>query len=239
MRFLSYCYGIWIDYPQSHQEGVIEECELTCELTVLWKEIWIDYPQSHQRRGDPNVRTFQRVAPELKLVPAAKSFWLGAPLSEEGISVPIREKREDLERLVSKLKILENHQAFILRKYCFALPKLQHIFPHLLRIVTWKTWRSQLQTSALLYGQVQYAVIRNPEAFLASKWVRCATKARSLCVQQAVSVLKIPDQPPPIIWTSLPRLGACFCFPTSLLSAKIKPPLPPFSLRSLKDISFR
>ena len=60
-------------------------------------------------------------------MPAAKSFLLGAPLSEEGISVAIREKHEDLKRLVSKLKIIENHQAFILLKNSFALLKQQYI----------------------------------------------------------------------------------------------------------------
>ena len=70
---------------------------------------------------------FKELLPELKLVPAAKSFLLGTPLSEEGIAVAIREKREDLEQLVSKLKIIENHQVFILLKDCFALLKLQYI----------------------------------------------------------------------------------------------------------------
>ena len=42
-------------------------------------------------------------------MPAVKSSLLGARLSEEGTLVAITEKRENLERLVSKLKIIENH----------------------------------------------------------------------------------------------------------------------------------
>ena len=48
------------------------------------------------------------------------------PPSLKRFSVAIREKRDYLERLVSKLKI-ENHKAFILLKNSFALPKLKYI----------------------------------------------------------------------------------------------------------------
>ena len=54
---------------------------------------------------------------------------LEALLSEEGISVDIREKHEDLERYVSKLEKIEKqkHKAFIWLKNGFALSKLQYI----------------------------------------------------------------------------------------------------------------
>ena len=60
-------------------------------------------------------------------MPAAESSLVVDPLSEKGISIAIRKKRQDLERLVSKLKIIDNHQAFILLKNCFALSKLQYM----------------------------------------------------------------------------------------------------------------
>ena len=89
-----------------------------CELTIL----------SHSKDDEIQMfESFKELLPELKLVPAAKCFLLGATLSKEGISVAIREKCDDFERLVSKLKIIKNHQAFILLKKCFVLPKLQYI----------------------------------------------------------------------------------------------------------------
>ena len=59
-----------------------------CEWTIL----------NHTK--EEKIQTFGRfkeLLPKLKLVPAAKSFLLRAPLSEEDISVAIREKRENLE----------------------------------------------------------------------------------------------------------------------------------------------
>ena len=52
---------------------------------------------------------------------------LGAPLSGDGVSKAILEKRDDLERITSRLQLIENHQAFVLLKNCFSLPKLQYI----------------------------------------------------------------------------------------------------------------
>ena len=50
----------------------------------------------------------------------------GAPIAEEGISAAILEKHGDLERITSWLKLIENHQEFVLLKNCFLLPKLQY-----------------------------------------------------------------------------------------------------------------
>ena len=45
----------------------------------------------------------------------------------QGISGTIHEKREALERMTSKLKVLNPHQAFVLLKNAFAIPKLQYV----------------------------------------------------------------------------------------------------------------
>ena len=37
------------------------------------------------------------------------------------------EKREALERMTSKLEVLNPHQAFVLLKNAFAIPKLQYV----------------------------------------------------------------------------------------------------------------
>ena len=50
---------------------------------------------------------------------------LGAPVDKQGIPGIIIEKREALERMTSKLEVLNPHQAFVLLKNAFAIPKLQ------------------------------------------------------------------------------------------------------------------
>ena len=45
----------------------------------------------------------------------------------EGISGIIHEKRRAFERMTSKLVVLNPHQAFVLLKKTFAIPKLQYV----------------------------------------------------------------------------------------------------------------
>ena len=52
---------------------------------------------------------------------------LGAPLDMQGIPETIHEKREALERMTSKFEALNTHQAFVLLKNVFAIPKLQYV----------------------------------------------------------------------------------------------------------------
>ena len=52
---------------------------------------------------------------------------LGSPLDIQGIPGAIHEKREALERMTSKLEVLNPHQAFVLLKNDFAIPKLQYV----------------------------------------------------------------------------------------------------------------
>ena len=44
----------------------------------------------------------------------------------QGIPGTIHEKREALERMTSKLEVLNPHQAFVLLKNAFTIPKLQY-----------------------------------------------------------------------------------------------------------------
>ena len=67
-------------------------------------------------------------------------FWVfltGSFLIEEGNSEAIRKKREDLERFVSKIKIIEDHQSLTLLKNCFDLPKLQYFLHIVIFPVYW------------------------------------------------------------------------------------------------------
>ena len=65
--------------------------------------------------------------PHLKVVPMAEFTLLGAHLSGAGVSKAIAEKRGDVERLASRLRFVQNHQAFALLKNCLALANFQYI----------------------------------------------------------------------------------------------------------------
>ena len=100
------------------REVGLEVNQSKCELLIL------DHAKEQVRETE---RLFREVLPSLKVIVPTSSTLLGAPLSERGISYVIRERAEDLERMVSKLHLIENHQAFVLLKNCFALPKLQYV----------------------------------------------------------------------------------------------------------------
>ena len=100
------------------REVGLEINQRRCELVIL----------NHTR--PEAIRTedlFRRVLPGLKIVPAAEACLLGTPLSEEGLSSAVRGRREDMERMAARLQLIENHQAFVLLKNCFSLPKLQYV----------------------------------------------------------------------------------------------------------------
>ena len=65
--------------------------------------------------------------PEIEVIAASNGSLLGAPLSEEGISSVMAAKCEELDRMVSRLRLIENHQDFALLKNCIVLPKIQYI----------------------------------------------------------------------------------------------------------------
>lgn len=89
-----------------------------CELVILGHE--------NEDRVQTEV-SFRELLPRLKVISESDVSLLGAPLSERGLAAAILGKQEDLERMVSRLTLIENHQAFALLKNCFSLPKLQYI----------------------------------------------------------------------------------------------------------------
>ena len=100
------------------REVGLEINQSKCELVIL----------NHTREEESGtVRAFRELVPGVRVVPRSEVSLLGAPLSEAGVSAAVTEKRGDLERLVSRLSLIENHQAFALLKNCFSLPKLQYI----------------------------------------------------------------------------------------------------------------
>ena len=87
-----------------------------CELTIL-----------NDSMPEATEALFRRLLPGVRVVDACDLSLLGAPVDIQGIPGTIHEKREALERMTSKLEVLNPHQAFVLLKNAFAIPKLQYV----------------------------------------------------------------------------------------------------------------
>ena len=70
---------------------------------------------------------FRGLLPGVRVVEACVLSLLGAPVDTQGIPGTIHEKREALERMTSKLEVLNPHQTFVWLKSAFAIPKLQYV----------------------------------------------------------------------------------------------------------------
>ena len=70
---------------------------------------------------------FRGLLPEVRVVEACDLSLLGAPVDIQVIPGSIIEKIEALERMTSKLELLNPHQAFVLLKKAFEIPKLQYV----------------------------------------------------------------------------------------------------------------
>ena len=87
-----------------------------CELTIL-----------NESMLEATEALFRGLLPGVRVVEACDFSLLGAPVDIRGIPGTINEKREALERMTSKLEVLNPHQAFVLLKNAFAIPKLQYV----------------------------------------------------------------------------------------------------------------
>ena len=89
-----------------------------CELTLL-----------HHSALEEQVSEamFRAVLPNLRVVGGNQISLLGSPVSDFGLPEALEAKRLDLVRMVSRLELIDNHQAFVLLRNCFAIPKLQYL----------------------------------------------------------------------------------------------------------------
>ena len=85
-----------------------------CELHLLGHE------------SEETERMFRDVLPGVRVVRRELAL-LGAPVTQDGVVGAIRDKREALERMISRLEVLDAHQAFVLLRGSFAIPKLQYV----------------------------------------------------------------------------------------------------------------
>ena len=56
-----------------------------------------------------------------------ESIILGSPISAQGVRSEISLRTEALKRMISKLNLIDPHQAFVLLKNSFAIPKLTYL----------------------------------------------------------------------------------------------------------------
>ena len=95
---------------------VLEVNSGKCELTIL-------------NEVDPGgtESLFRGILPGVRVVQGDECSLLGAPVSPAGIPEVLLGKKEDLDLLISKLEVVDNHQAFVLLRNAFAIPKLQYV----------------------------------------------------------------------------------------------------------------
>ena len=87
-----------------------------CELTIL-----------NDSMPEATEALFRGLLPGVRVVEACDLSLLGALVDIQGIPGTIHEKREALERMTSKLEVLNPHQAFVLLKNTFAISQLQYV----------------------------------------------------------------------------------------------------------------
>ena len=87
-----------------------------CELTCLNLE-------------DQNsvIERFRTLLPDVKITSTDELVVLGSPIADLGVRAEIDSKQKALERMISKLHLIDPHQAFVLLKNSCAIPKLTYL----------------------------------------------------------------------------------------------------------------
>ena len=88
------------------------KCELTC---------------MNLENPDQVIDNFKLLLPNLNITPINESIVLGSPISAQGVRSEISSRTDALKRMISKLYLIDPHQAFILLKNSFAIPKLTYL----------------------------------------------------------------------------------------------------------------
>ena len=87
-----------------------------CELTFLN----LENPESV-------IGDFKNFLPDLKITSIEDSIILGSPIANKGVRSEIISRTNALKRMISKLNLIDAHQAFVLLKNSFAIPKLTYL----------------------------------------------------------------------------------------------------------------
>ena len=73
------------------------------------------------------ISDFSNLLPDLKVTNIEDSVILGSPISAQGVRKELNIKLTDLKRMISRLNIIDPHQAFVLLKNSFAIPKMTYL----------------------------------------------------------------------------------------------------------------
>ena len=73
------------------------------------------------------ITKFKRILPDLDVTPIKKAIILGSPIASQGVRTVLNQKLDALKRMISRLNLIDPHQAFVLLKHSFAIPKLIHL----------------------------------------------------------------------------------------------------------------
>ena len=88
------------------------KCELTCV---------------NLENSVSTINEFKQILPNLKITSIEESIILGSPIASQGVRLEIQSKLNALRRMISRLKSIDPHQAFVLLKNSFAIPKLTYL----------------------------------------------------------------------------------------------------------------
>ena len=87
-----------------------------CELTCL-----------NRQHSVPVISDFKRVLPNLKITSIEESIILGSPIAPQVVRTEVSSKLNALRRMISRLNSIDPHQAFVLLKNSFTIPKLTYL----------------------------------------------------------------------------------------------------------------
>ena len=88
------------------------KCEVTC--------VNLENPE-------PTIDRFKQILPNLKITSIEESIILGSPIAPQGVRSELSSKLNALKRMISRLDLIDPHQAFVLLKNSFAIPKLTYL----------------------------------------------------------------------------------------------------------------
>ena len=88
------------------------KCEVTC--------VNLENPE-------PTIGRFKQILPNLKITSIEESIILGSPIASQGERAELSSKLNALKRMITRLDLIDPHQAFVLLKNSFAIPKLTYL----------------------------------------------------------------------------------------------------------------
>ena len=88
------------------------KCELTCV---------------NLQHSEAVISEFKQLLPNINITSIEESIILGSPIAPQGVRSEITSKLNALTRMISRLNSIDPHQAFVLLKNSFAIPKLTYL----------------------------------------------------------------------------------------------------------------